>query len=238
MHLIIFFQSYDPQFFYVECNAMQFNAMQCMLHVTCHMSHMLHVINIKLQKFYSRPNVVIYFWKAQAEYSLMIMIKTLHETSVTSHMSHMLHVTNIKLQTFLPKTPCVIYFWKAHTKYSSIIMIKTLHVTCVTCHMSHMLHVTNINYIYQLSYNLIIGLTQFSHNLDLATIQSYDLVKRDILLTIQKKISHHLDPIQTKFSHNQDPTQSSFYWRKPVKKCHQFFSSFSFFLRPYVEINK
>ena len=139
MHLIIFFQSYDPQFFYVECNAMQFNAMQCMLHVTCHMSHMLHVINIKLQKFYSRPNVVIYFWKVHAKYSPMVMIKNITCHSVPCHLSQMLHVTKINFQIFLPNTQCVIYFWKDHVKSSLLVMIKTSHVTCV-----YILHVTNV----------------------------------------------------------------------------------------------
>ena len=133
-----------PTNFLCRC---QCNSMQCMLHVTCYMSHMLHVTNIKLQTILPKTQCVIYFWKAHVKYSSMVMMKTLHVICVTCHMSHMLHVTNIKLQTILPMTQCVIYFWKAYTKYSSMLIIKTLHVTCVTCvtcNMSHMLHVTNI----------------------------------------------------------------------------------------------
>ena len=147
-----------------------------MLHVTCYMSHMLHVTNIKLQtilpmtqcmeslykiqfnghdknvachmcymshvthvtchkyqltKILLKTQCVIYFWKAHAKYSSMVMIKMLHVTYFTCHMSHMLHVTNLKLQTILPMTQCVIYFWKAYTKYSSMVMIKN--VACDMC---------------------------------------------------------------------------------------------------------
>jgi len=96
--------------------------MQCMLHVTCYMSHILHV----------------------TKYQVTNMS---HVTHVTCDMSHVTHVTCHKIQDtkILPNTQCVIYFWKAHAKYSSMVMVKTLHVTYVTCHMSHMLHVTNIN---------------------------------------------------------------------------------------------
>ena len=103
----IFVKVMTPTNFLCRC---QCNSMQCMLHVTCYMSHMLHVTNIKLQTILPMTQCVIYFWKAYTKYSSMVMIKTLHVTCVTCHMSHMLHVTNINLQTFLPKTPCVIYF--------------------------------------------------------------------------------------------------------------------------------
>ena len=113
-----------------------------MSHVTCHTCYMSQ--NIKLQTILPNTQGVIYFWKAHAKYSSMVMVKTLHVTYVTCNMSHMLHVTNIKLQTILLKTPCVIYFWKAHAKYSSMVMIEMLHVTYFTCHMPQMLHVTNL----------------------------------------------------------------------------------------------
>ena len=105
---------------------------------------MLHVTNIKLNKFTKDPMCHIFL-----ESSCKIQFNG-HDENIACHMcymSHMLHVTNIKLQTILPMTQCVIYFWKAYTKYSSMLIIKTLHVTCVTCvtcNMSHMLHVTNI----------------------------------------------------------------------------------------------
>ena len=114
----IFVKVMTPTNFLCRC---QCNSMQCMLHVTCYMSHMLHVTNIKLQTILPMTQCVIYFWKAYTKYSSMLIIKTLHVTCVTCvtcNMSHMLHVTNIKLKTILLKTPCVIYFWKAHAKYS------------------------------------------------------------------------------------------------------------------------
>ena len=51
--------------------------------VTCHMSHMLHVTNIKLQTIIPKTQCVIYFWKAYAKYSSMIMLKMLHVICVT-----------------------------------------------------------------------------------------------------------------------------------------------------------
>ena len=111
--------------------------------VSCHMCNMSHVTyvifkNINLQTILPKVQCVIYFWKAHAKYSLMVVTKTLHVTYVTCHITHMLHVTNIKLQTILPKTQCIIYFWKSPGKYSSIIMIKTLHINCSTCYTCYM----------------------------------------------------------------------------------------------------
>ena len=78
---------------------MEFNEMQCnahyMSHVTCNTCYMSQ--NIKLQTILPNTQGVIYFWKAHAKYSSMVLVKTLHVTYVTCHMSHMLHVTNIKL---------------------------------------------------------------------------------------------------------------------------------------------
>merc|ERR1712082_391559 len=74
------------------------------------------------------PNTtcVIYFWKADAKSSSMVM-------------QGMSHVTIIKLPRSLPKTPCVIYFWKALAKFSSMVMQKTSHVACDKCYMSQIL---------------------------------------------------------------------------------------------------
>ena len=55
--------------------------------VTCNMSHMLQVTNIKLQTILPNTQCVIYFWKAHAKYSSMVMIKMLHVTCVTCYMS-------------------------------------------------------------------------------------------------------------------------------------------------------
>ena len=70
--------------------------------VTCHMSQMLHVTNIKLPRILPKTPFVIYFWKALEKSSSMVMQKTTHVTCVTCHMSQMSHVTNIKLQQILP----------------------------------------------------------------------------------------------------------------------------------------
>ena len=51
--------------------------------VTCNMSHMLHVTNIKLQIFLPKTLCVIYFWKVDAKSSLMVMLKTSHVTCIT-----------------------------------------------------------------------------------------------------------------------------------------------------------
>ena len=102
--------------------------------VTCNMSQMLHVTNIKLPRSLPNTPCVIYFWKALAKSSSMVKQKTSHVACVTCHMSQMLHVTNIKLLRILPNTPYVIYFWKALAKSSSMVKQK--------CHMSHVLHVT------------------------------------------------------------------------------------------------
>ena len=66
----------------------------------CYMSHVTHVTCHKYQltKILLKTQCVIYFWKAHAKYSSMVMIKMLHVTYFTCHMSHMLHVTNLKLQ--------------------------------------------------------------------------------------------------------------------------------------------
>ena len=64
--------------------------MQKMPHVTsviCHMSHMLHVKNIKLPRILPKTQCVIYFWKADAKSSLTVMQKTTHATCGMCHMS-------------------------------------------------------------------------------------------------------------------------------------------------------
>ena len=122
-------------------NTVQLSWLKCymsnVLHVTCHTCYMSQMTlePCILREIWIDVYWVchIFFWKAHAKYSSMVIIKTLHVTCFTCHMWHMLHVTNIKLQTILPKTPCVIYFWKAHAKYSSMVMKKLC--------MSHVLHV-------------------------------------------------------------------------------------------------
>ena len=62
-------------------------------YVTCHICYMLLVTNIKLKRMLPNTSCVIYFWKAHAKSSLMVMIKMSHVTCVTCHMAHVLHVT-------------------------------------------------------------------------------------------------------------------------------------------------
>ena len=102
--------------------------------VTCQMSQMLHVTNIKLPRILPNTPCVIHFWKPLAKSRSMVMQKTSQVTCGRCHMSQILHLTNIMLTIILPKTPCVIYFWKVDAKSSSMAMQK--------CHMSHVLYVT------------------------------------------------------------------------------------------------
>ena len=101
--------------------------MSHMLHVTCYTCYMSQ---IKLQRILPNTPCVIYFWKAHAKSSSMVMTNTSHVTYVTCHMSHMLHdpVCYIFLEI-----ACKIQF-NGHYKYVTCHICYMLHVTHVTCH--------------------------------------------------------------------------------------------------------
>ena len=94
---------------------------------------MLHVTNIKFLRILPNTPCVLYFWKADAKYSSVVMQKR--------QMSHVLHVTFHKF--YLPqmsKTPCVTYIWKVDANTSSMAMQKT------SCHMWYMSYATNVTW--------------------------------------------------------------------------------------------
>ena len=59
-------------------------------YVTCHMSHMLHVTNIKLQRTLPKTQCVIYFWKSHA-----ISMANGHDKNVACGICYMSHVTHV-----------------------------------------------------------------------------------------------------------------------------------------------
>ena len=65
--------------------------------VTCNMSHMLHVTNIKLQTILLKTPCVIYFWKAHVKYSSMVLIKALHVTHHNATSCRQLNVESTSL---------------------------------------------------------------------------------------------------------------------------------------------
>merc|ERR1712082_528363 len=58
--------------------------------VTCHMSQILHVTNIKLPRILAKTTCVIYFWKALAKSSSMVIQKTSHVACHKCYMSPIL----------------------------------------------------------------------------------------------------------------------------------------------------
>ena len=105
--------------------------------VACHMCYMSHVTHVtchkyQLTKILLKTQCVIYFWKAHAKYSSMVMIKILHVTCVTCNMSHMLHVTNIKLNKFTKDPMCHIFL------ESSCKIQLNGHDKIFACHMCYM----------------------------------------------------------------------------------------------------
>ena len=104
-----------------------------MLHVTCH-----NATNIKLQTILPKTQCVIYFWKAHAKYSSMVMIKTLH---VTCHTCYMSQISSYKQFYQRPSVSCIFGKLMQNTVQWScwkLCMSYVLHVTCHTCYMSQM----------------------------------------------------------------------------------------------------